>query len=786
MTFDKETYNLGSFLVSEFFSVVKESEPSFKSYRSPLDLIESLQKKKAFKFDSKQLKVTRFVALSLELYNCANRFSETFRLNSQKIWVNPYTKLFLSSQFKKEDFDSFIKNYTQEIVFTAHPTEVFPLSTLKSLNRIEMVLEKYYTAKASERKHRYLQALRANLTNLWLTDEIYRQKPSPEEEADRLFYVFESSLWKATPYFFRKYYWEYNKRYGTSPKHYPNLKFSSWIGGDRDGNPFVTTESTEKIITKSRRKILRLILLELYPLREEILIRSEQKDLLKKYPNSPFPYKALFQKLVDVIQRHLKESKTHNVLSLQKEIQTELQLAYTCLCKDGAKRIANRRLRSLMDRIQTFSLSPLKLDLRQDSEVHSQIVKEIQSLIGSKQIDPAKARKIPFEKLSPTGQDFFKTLKLVKDFLPNPINCYIISMTRSVEDIENLSLLMKIAGVELPMVPLFETPEDIRKAKKIIQDCKKKGFPLKQVMWGYSDSTKKGGRLASAWNLYKSQRDVIKLDPELVHFHGRGGSIARGGGEIESTFGLKPPKLVGSHFRQTFQGEVIQDDFGLPVRAVQSLETLLKEAALNALKPFEKNSPKIEKEIDMLSNQSESDFKKLFYKNNSFSKAFITKSPISIINEMNLGSRPAKRKSKMTGTSYRAIPWVFAWSQTRGSLPIWYGLFNKEDQLLELRKKSTFVAYFLKSISDGLARVDVPIFKKYFDEPDFKKIFKEASTLQKKLGDTFLKDPQQEAFVNYLHSLQIYLLGHKDSPKRSKEISKMCTQGIASYLGKSG
>lgn len=777
--------DIGQFLVDEFFKVVKETDSLFEQFQSPADVL----KKSHHSNEQDNLKFVRFSTISLELFNCADRYTAAFPETKKEVNVSPYTEMFYSSNFtKKEDFDAFIDNFTLEVVFTAHPTEVFPLSVLKNLNRVETLLEKFHTSKSPEQRHRYLQALRANLTTLWLTDEIYRSKPSPENEADRMLYVFEASLWKANPSFFRRYYWEYKKRFNESPKKYPNLKFSSWVGGDRDGNPFVTAESTYKIITKSRRKILRLILTELYPLREEILIKSSQEELAKLYPNAFFPYKALFVDLITQIKDTLIQNKTDDVLELQVYVLEKLRLAYSLLCKDGAKRIADRRLRSLIDRIQAFSLSPFKLDLRQDSEIHSQILEELKKLTGCKGVlNTQKARKVKFEKLSDLGQDFFKTLKFAKEFSPNPFNCYVISMTRSVQDIKNLETLFKVAGVEqLPIVPLFETPDDVRNSANIIKGCEKDGVKLTQVMWGYSDSTKKGGRLASAWSVYNAQIEAMKINPKLIHFHGRGGSIARGGGSIENSFGLMPAGVVGNHFRQTFQGEVIQDDFGLFVRAVQTLEKTLKECCLNFFKEEQELSKNIRKEINLLAEASEKKFQEKFYNDPSFSEAFAEKSPISIINKMNLGSRPAKRASKKTGvSSYRAIPWVFSWSQTRGLLPVWYGLQGLEKSLLKLKTKSQFINNFIESISIGIGLTEPKIFKQYF-KTELEDIHTDLINIKRNIPHPKETTGLKKDFANYLHRHQVYMLEKKTLSEVEEEIEKITAQGIASFLGRSG
>jgi phosphoenolpyruvate carboxylase len=775
--------NLGAFLVGELFATVKEVDPFLKKCKSP----EAITKSKHKWSKEDELKVVRFCTLSLELYNCAERFFNTFPSKREAPRLKPYTELFLSGDFSKKQFDEFMSKFKLEVVFTAHPTEVFPLSVQKNLNRIEMLVEKFVSAKSADRQYRYIQALKASFTTLWLTDEIYRSKPTPEDEADRLFYTFEASLWKASPYFYRRYYIEYKKKYGEAPKDYPNLKFSSWIGGDRDGNPFVTCESTYNIITKSRRKILRLILLELYPLRDETLIKSSQKKLKSQYKDETFPYRALFEEIVFKVKDTLREKKTDDVAELQTYILERLRFAFEMLCKDGAKRVADRRLRSLIDRVKAFSLSPLKLDLRQDSEIHTAIIDELKKLTDCKdELCLKKVKKLPFDKLSPLGKDFFQTMALAKSFNPNPFNCYIISMTRSVQDLKNLETLFKISGVEnIPTVPLFETPDDIRNASNIITSAKKEGVKLTQVMWGYSDSTKKGGRLASAWNVFKAQKEARKLDPSLIHFHGRGGSIARGGGEIGNVFGVMPSGLVGHHFRQTFQGEVIQDEFGLSLRAVNTLEGILKESVANHFKKDDSPSSEVSKQLDELSDKSEKAFYKKFYEEETFSKAFAESSPIDIINKLNLGSRPAKRASKKTGVSYRAIPWVFSWAQTRGALPVWYGLQGLEKQLLSLKTKTPFTRSFVSSVKQGLYLTDVKIFKDYFGK-SLEQEAKELETMKSNFQVREIDLGLRTSYANYLHKTQNELMKKTSLTALEDDIEKITAQGIASFLGRSG
>jgi|GEM_PF-4109619 len=781
--FKSDSKNLGAFLVGELFSTVKEIDPFLARLKSPKNISDPGHKWKT----EEKAKAVRFCTLSLELYNCAERFFQTFPSKTESPKIKPYTEMFLSGEFSKEDFDAFMKQFKLEVVFTAHPTEVFPLSVQKNLNRIEMLIEKYASSKSADRQYRYIQALKASFTTLWLTDEIYRIKPTPEDEADRLFYVFESSLWKASPYFYRRYYIEYKKKYGTAPKTYPNLKFSSWVGGDRDGNPFVTSDSTYKIITKSRRKILRLILLELYPLRDETLIKSNQKKLKAMYKGEVFPYRALFEELVLKIKETLLDKATDDVSELQDFIVSKLKFAHEMLCRDGAKRVADRRLRSLMDRIRAFSLSPLKLDLRQDSEVHTAVIDELKKLSGCKdELCLKKVKKIPFEKLSPLGQDFFKTMSLGKALNPRPFNCYIISMTRTVQDIKNLEMLLEISGVKnLPIVPLFETPDDIRNASHIIKEAKSKGIKLTQVMWGYSDSTKKGGRLASAWNVFKAQKDAQTLSPKLTHFHGRGGSIARGGGDVKNVFGVMPPQLVGHHFRQTYQGEVIQDEFGLYLRAINTLENILKESANNYFKKDDSPSKELSAQLDVLSDKSEHSFYQKFYKDESFSKAFEKSSPISIINKMNLGSRPAKRASKKTGVSYRAIPWVFSWAQTRGALPVWYGLQGLEAELLTLKNKSLFTKSFVDSVRQGLNLTDSKVFKAYFGK-SLKDEAKELEQVKQNLKIPETTGGLRQSYVDFLHKTQIELMKKSKLTALEDDMEKISAQGIASFLGRSG
>ena len=387
-------------------------------------------------------------------------------------------------------------------------------------------------------------------------------------------------------------------------------------------------------------------------------------------------------------------------------------------------------------------------------------------------------------------------------------------MTRSEQDIKNLKEIFDLVKVDLDIVPLFETPIDIRNSLETLK--KSKGL-VNQVMWGYSDSTKKGGRLASAWSIYKAQENVLKNFPEITHFHGRGGSIARGGGPPEHVFQLLPGGLSKNLFRQTFQGEVLQDDFGLRTRATKTLEEYFVFSCINA---FDKKtiSKDLRKKLNSLSEQSESIFKEGFYNadadantsadadadantstdadtdtntstdadTDKINKAFDSHSPIDIISTLNLGSRPSKRSSKKLGLSYRAIPWVFAWAQTGGSLPIWYGLQGIAKEFWSLKNKSSFTQSLIALMRSGLSRTNEKVFKLYFKDQleseilslsEVKKIFEIRGTSKTQL---------QEDIVFRLHERQVQLLHQKEKTELESECEKVVTKGIASYLGKSG
>jgi len=756
--FKLNTQSLGYFLCEELFKVSKETDLFLNKFNEIDDLLRISKKLN----EEEELKRARFFTLCLELFNCAERFCLS-NANEEKKELDGFSRMFLASNFKKKDFDEFVKDFSLDFVFTAHPTEVFPTAILKTLNKVEVLVDKLHKAKDPETKQRMQQNLRSKLTGLWLTDEINRDKPSPEDEAKRLLYIFENSLWKASPYFFRRFYFEYKKHFDDSPKHYPKLKFSSWIGGDRDGNPFVTADLTKKIIKSSRRKAIRLVLRELSQMREDLLIKSSHA---KFNNNSAFPYKALAMEMIRDLQNHLDKKLEDDVEALEKSIKKRLELMYKTLCKDGAKRIADRKVRSLMDRLNTFGLSPFTLDLRQDSEVHEILVNEL------------KEKK----KLSPLSHDILETLKLIKKMKPSPFNGYIISMTRSDKDIKNLKYIFDHAKVELSIIPLFETPDDIRNSLKTLKNSK--GL-VKQVMWGYSDSTKKGGRLASAWSVYKAQEAAAKRFPELTHFHGRGGSIARGGGPNEHVFKLLPSGLSKNSFRQTFQGEVLQDDFGLRSRAVQTFEDYFVHSTINAFDD-KTISKEVRSKLDKLSDTSEDTFKKAFYESDKINSAFDSDSPIDIISTLNLGSRPSKRKSKKLGVSYRAIPWVFSWAQTRGSLPVWYGLQKVAKDLYKIKDKSTFTKSLVSLISAGLVKTDESIFKLYFD----KKLTDCVTDLANVKTDFKIKENSKTDLQNEiafcLHKLQVKLLKKKDKSDLETECEKVVTKGIASYLGKSG
>lgn len=608
-----------------------------------------------------------------------------------------------------------IENISIDLVLTAHPTEINRRSLINNLNQVDYCLELLdHDDLAEYQKVQILRRLKQLIAQYWYTDEIRQNRPTPNEEAKWGYEVIENSLWKAVPAYLRELNEQiqailpYKMPIDARPVH-----FSSWMGGDRDGNPNVTAKVTHDVLLDSRRRATKLFLGDIEVLVKELSMAtctSEFRDYIKDYEVQE-PYRELMKRLRTALKETIAyidakiEGKnpelTDNILLHNDQLWEPLHECYKSLVACKMEIIANDKLLDTLRRIRCFGLTLAQLDIRQESTVHTEALSEITRYLGLGDYETwseeekqaflirelnSKRPLIPHKwEPSPQTKELLDTCKVIAETPVGAIPTYVISMTRTPSDILAVYLFLKEADCPytLPVTPLFETLNDLNNANEIMQQLFNISWyrgvieNKQMIMIGYSDSAKDAGSLAAGWAQYRAQEALIKTCQEagiaLTLFHGRGGTVGRGGGPAKVALFSQPPGSLKDGLRVTEQGEMIRFKLGLPDLAIKTL-SLYTDAILeaNLLPP---PAPKQEWRdlMDELSDISCKSYQGLVHKDPDFIPYFYQATPEAELARLPLGSRPAKRRPNGGVESLRAIPWIFGWTQNRLMLPAWLG-----------------------------------------------------------------------------------------------------------------
>ncbi len=605
------------------------------------------------------------------------------------------------------------KNLNIGIVLTAHPTEVKRRTLILKYRKITEILEQRNLLKNYPSKIKILdKKLYDEFTIIWNTDDLKRTKPTPVDEARWGSAIIEDSLWETIPKVYRRLNDIFVKNIGKGlPKNFNPIEFGSWMGGDRDGNPNVTAIVTKEVILLSRWEAAKLYEKELTKLIRSLSIEKCSKKIINKTGKTFEPYRVYLRPLRNkmrsthkLIEQHLVYKKSldqKKLLSSREEILKPLRAVRESLEENRNENIASGDLLDLMRRVKCFGINLARLDIRQESSRHSQLISEllkrkykinynkwnedekIKFLSSKIQSKRNLINKFSFKKKE--NKEVWSTFKILSEEPKECLGAYVISMTSSASDILSVAFLQKEANIKdsLRVVPLFETLDDLINGKLIMQklfslNWYRKSINHKQeIMIGYSDSSKDAGKLSASWHQYKLQEEIIKLAKkykiDVTFFHGRGGSAGRGGGPIQATLRSQPPNSVNGKIRITDQGEVIQQKYGYEPLAKYNLCSYIGAVMQATLTP----PPYPKKEwrilIEKMSEISTSSYRKNINENSDFIRYFRTVTPHVSLGKLSIGSRPSRRKNVDNIQSLRAIPWVFAWTQIRLMLPAWLG-----------------------------------------------------------------------------------------------------------------
>ncbi|MBT1451089.1 phosphoenolpyruvate carboxylase [Glaciecola sp. XM2] len=600
-----------------------------------------------------------------------------------------------------------IEQLNIDLVLTAHPTEVTRRTLIHKHRALAAQLQKLHNANLTEVEERKIRARIGDLiAQAWHTEEIRSIRPTPVDEARWGYSVIESSLWEAIPDFLRDLDDFLQTTFKTAlPLDAKPVQFSSWMGGDRDGNPFVTSKVTEEVLLRARRRAAKLFLQDLNELYVELSMNDCDDALRAIVGDVKEPYREILRPLVHKMEitRDGRASEDQ-WLQTNEELLRPLTLCYQSLLSCGMQVIANGALLDTIRRAHAFGMHLLKLDIRQDSQRHADVFSELTRYLGLgdynqwSEVDKqafllrelASRRPLMPPKWSPSEevQEVLDTCKVIAKHGKAGFGIYIISMASEPSDVLAVQLLLKECGVDWPMpvAPLFETLDDLNHSPKVMHDLLNidwyRGYinGRQYVMIGYSDSAKDAGSLAAGWSQYSSQEALVDLAKEqgvqLTLFHGRGGTIGRGGLPAKAAIHSQPPGSLTGGFRVTEQGETIRYKFGMPQLAKRSLSIYASAVVEAIVSPPPAPEPRWRELISQMAEQGCENYRKTVRYDKEFVPYFRVATPEQELGKLPLGSRPAKRKPSGGIESLRAIPWIFAWAQTRLVLPSWLGVMR--------------------------------------------------------------------------------------------------------------
>ena len=687
-------------------------------------------KSEIFKLSEKEaLLVARSFGKFLDFSNIAESLFSVHNIHDHNIRKTQETNeivileealvdVFKNKSLTINQFYEAAKKLKIDIVLTAHPTQVKRRTLIQKYANINNILDSFNNLRIFTKQNVNLEInfleknLREEITSVWKTDEIKRTRPTPVEEAKWGLAVIEDSLWNAIPKLCSRFDRAVKNHTGKNlPINFSPLTFASWMGGDRDGNPYVTAKTTKEVILLSRWEAASLYEKEFTKIIQSLSLYDCSKKIKKIVGITWEPYRVFLrpirnklketQKEIEQCLKENRKPKKFLIVQSKNEIIEPLMDVYNSLCFVRCEIIANGIVLDLIRRAYTFGLNLAKLDIRQESARHSKLINSVCKKLGIGEYDKlSEAEKILFLTkefkskrplipqnitLDKDDKETWSTFKMISESPRECLGAYVISMASNVSDILVVLLLQKEAGIKnyLRIVPLFETLYDLQNSHIVMESLFQNTWYLKcyknnqEIMIGYSDSSKDAGKFSASWAQYCAQERLgtisKKYKVELTLFHGRGGSVGRGGGPVYAALLSQPPGTVNGRTRVTEQGEVIQQKYGSESLAEYSLGTYIGAVLEATLSPPIKPKKQWRQLMDEMSILSSIAYREYLNLDKNFLRYFEKITPKNIIDKLYIGSRPSKRKQSTEIKNLRAIPWVFAWTQIRLLLPAWLG-----------------------------------------------------------------------------------------------------------------
>lgn len=750
-----------------------------------------------------------------------------------------------------------VDNANIELVLTAHPTEITRRTLIQKYDQIAKTLQLRDDLKNAHPDHPKLEQRLAGLIDeIWHTDEIRQVRPTAVDEAKWGFAIIENSLWQAVPELLRELDEDLIQRGAPAlPLTSAPVRFSSWMGGDRDGNPNVTHEVTREVLYLARWMAADLYIRDLRRLNSQLSMSSAESELLPYIDaDSIEPYRNCIAKLKQQLEitrewagnKALGKSCDLTPVIHEDEILQPLIACYDSLKKQGLERLANGYLLNTIRRLACFGLTLGRLDVRQESTRHTQAIAELCDYYGwgdYQRFDEKQRQELLLRELnnkrplipthwqpSEATQEVLDTMRVLATPVGQGVSCYVISMAGEPSDILAVALLLKACGVEnnLPIVPLFETLDDLEQSASRMQRLwdldwyKHYCQGHQQVMIGYSDSAKDAGQLAAVWAQYSAQESLTAAAQQhhikLRLFHGRGGSVGRGGGPAHRAILAQAPGSVAGGLRVTEQGEVIRFKFGLPEIAKRNMKVYVAAVLEANLLPSPEPEERWREIMQQLTAISVKSYRTIVREEPEFVRYFRTTTPEQELGQLALGSRPARRNNTGGVESLRAIPWIFSWTQIRLMLPTWLGsdealsqLSTEHlDELQDMYQRWPFFRTYVDMLEMVISKTDVNI-ATYYEQrlvpselqhlgqtlrsrleiahQQVLKILQQQHLLEHNLGlqhSMSVRDP----YTDPLHYLQAELMHrerqHPNANGQVEQALKVTMAGIAAGLRNTG
>lgn len=745
--------------------------------------------------------VTKAFSIYFELINLAEANHRKRRLRAGRVVAErapqPGSMRGTLERMKRSGIDaeaarSWLAKVLVMPTFTAHPTEVARRTVLYKRRSIAYEIERIDWLPLTDEEAGEREAtIAADIAALWQTDEVRRRKPTVRDEIRMGLDYFPNGIISTLPRLYGEIAEAFERIYDSdlAARDVPTVvKFGSWIGGDRDGNPFVTPDSTRHALTIARETILATYILAVENLVEALSPSLQQQPVSQELTEALAQYQQEIRldakearvRAVDEIYRRYLVYVVHRLRSAAEnppradayaaaaEFERDLVLLLDSLTGNGGERIASVLLDPLLRQVRTFGFYLHILDIRQHARIHRRAAADLAAATGLTGTGSPALPAQPAEETLILLDTLREVARLKHEFPPEAIQTYVISGTTSENDILTLTWLMNMNGIQVAAttqnpngsepstpgprppapdpgvmpVPLFESIEDLRNCPAICRALwtNPDFAPLldswgraQEVMLGYSDSNKDGGMLTSTWEIFKAHRELHRVAAEcgvrLRLFHGRGGTVGRGGGPTHRAIAAQPPGAFTGEIKITEQGEVLNWKYADPIVAERNLE-LMVAASLEALTRGGGWGATIEPEWEAAMEAMSADafdfYRDRIYDNPDILPYFEQGTPVEELEHARIGSRPARRSARKSLEDLRAIPWVFGWMQSRHVLPGWFGIGHAVERFLQadperevmlktMLRKFPLFQDMIYNVESGLAKVDLSIARLYAD-----------------------------------------------------------------------